>query len=163
MAGRWGFEWAFTGRMSLQGLRWPGGPFISPTRGQKWPQQGPTGTTQTASTQMILLPIIFYMICTWWSLVGPCFWIIIFIMYVFSRVLNEDSSCGHNFLDGIASPSPSTYPCQSVGESVIDSFRLEIAIASPSFASLFQTMFSSLSLCTLIGLGSWWIRRQPKS
>ena len=90
---------------------------------------------------MILLPIIFYMICTWWSLVGPCFWIIIFIMYVFSRVLNEDSSCGHNFLDGIASPSPSTYPCQSVGESVIDSFRLEIAIASPSFASLFQKSF----------------------
>ena len=31
----------------------------------------------------------------------------------------------------------STYLCQSVGESVIDSFRLEIAIASPSFASLF--------------------------
>ena len=69
---------------------------------------------------------------------GPCFWIIIFIMYVFSRVLNEDSSCGHNFLDGIASPSPSTYPCQSVGESVIDSFRLEIAIAS---LNLFQKSF----------------------
>ena len=39
------------------------------------------------------------------------------------------------FLDAIASPS--TYPCQSVSGSVIDSFRLEIAIASPSFASLF--------------------------
>ena len=37
-------------------------------------------------------------------------------------------------LDVIAFPS--TYPCQSVGEWVIDSFRLEIAIASPSFASL---------------------------
>ena len=32
--------------------------------------------------------------------------------------------------------SPSTYPCQSVGESFIVS-DLEIAIASPSFASLF--------------------------
>ena len=47
------------------------------------------------------------------------------------------------FLDGIASPS--TYPvsqfsqhlpCQSVSGWVIDSFRLEIAIASPTFASL---------------------------
>ena len=38
------------------------------------------------------------------------------------------------FLDGIASPS--TYPCQWVSQSVIDSLRLEIAIASPSFASL---------------------------
>ena len=37
------------------------------------------------------------------------------------------------FLDAIASPS--TYPCHSVTQSVIDSFRLEIAIASPSFAS----------------------------
>ena len=56
------------------------------------------------------------------------------------------------FLDGIASPS--TYPvsqfsqhlpCQSVGEWVIDSFRMEIAIASPSFASLFLRVFSSYS------------------
>ena len=39
------------------------------------------------------------------------------------------------FLDAIASPS--TYPCQWVSQSVIHSFRLEIAIASPSFASLF--------------------------
>ena len=39
------------------------------------------------------------------------------------------------FLDAIASPS--TYPCQWVGQSVIHSFRLEITIASPSFASLF--------------------------
>ena len=44
------------------------------------------------------------------------------------------------FLDAIAAPS--TYPraCQSVsgsvGQSVIDSFKLEITIASPSFASL---------------------------
>ena len=38
------------------------------------------------------------------------------------------------FLDVIASSS--TYPL-SVGQWVIDSFRLEIAIASPSFASLF--------------------------
>ena len=39
------------------------------------------------------------------------------------------------FLDAIASPS--TFPCQWVSQSVmIDSFRLEIAIASPSFASL---------------------------
>ena len=52
-----------------------------------------------------------------------------------------------HFLDAIASPS--TYPCQSVSGSVsgsvIDSFRLEIAIASPSFVSSllfgFATMF----------------------
>ena len=31
-----------------------------------------------------------------------------------------------------------TYPCQSVSGSVIDSFKLEVAIASPSFASLFS-------------------------
>ena len=41
-----------------------------------------------------------------------------------------------SFLDAIASPS--TYSCQSVGGSVIDSFRLEIAIASPSFVRLFS-------------------------
>ena len=50
------------------------------------------------------------------------------------------------FLDAIASPS--SYPCESVSGSVIDSFRLEITIASPSFASLFTlcyygTIFSS--------------------
>ena len=44
-----------------------------------------------------------------------------------------------SFLDAIASPS--TYP---VSGSVIDSFRLEIAIASPSFASLFLRMFSQV-------------------
>ena len=38
------------------------------------------------------------------------------------------------FLDAIASPS--TYP-MSVGQWVIDSFRLEIAISFPSFGSLF--------------------------
>ena len=45
-------------------------------------------------------------------------------------------------LDAIASPS--TFPCQSVGQWVsqwvIDSFRWEIAIASPSFASLFLAL-----------------------
>ena len=40
--------------------------------------------------------------------------------------------------DAIASPS--TYPCQWVSQRVSDSFRLEIAIASPSFVSLFQSM-----------------------
>ena len=43
-----------------------------------------------------------------------------------------------SILDVIASSS--TYPCQSVGQSVRESFivsDLEIAIASPSFASLF--------------------------
>ena len=44
------------------------------------------------------------------------------------------------FLDAIASPS--TYPCQWVSGSVIDSFKLEIAIASPSFASLFWQKLS---------------------
>ena len=39
-----------------------------------------------------------------------------------------------HFLDAIASPS--TYPCQWVSGSVIDSFRLELSIASPRFASL---------------------------
>ena len=39
----------------------------------------------------------------------------------------------HVYLDAIASPS--NYPCQWVGQSVIDSFRCD-AIASPSFASL---------------------------
>ena len=47
---------------------------------------------------------------------------------------------------------PSTYPCQSVSEwvsgSVIDSFRLEIAFASPSFASLLSS--SSATLCELL-------------
>ena len=46
----------------------------------------------------------------------------------------SESSANNAFLDAIASSS--TYPCQSVGEWVIDSFRLEIAITSPSFASL---------------------------
>ena len=32
---------------------------------------------------------------------------------------------------------PSQHPCQCVSQGVIDGFRLEIAIASPSFASLF--------------------------
>ena len=41
-----------------------------------------------------------------------------------------------HFLDAIASPS--TYPCQWVSGSVIDSFRFQIAIASPSFATLFN-------------------------
>ena len=41
------------------------------------------------------------------------------------------------FLNAIA-PS-SNYPCQWVSGSVVDSFRLEIAIASPSFASLLFT------------------------
>lgn len=51
---------------------------------------------------------------------------------------------GHNFLDAIASPS--TYPraCQSVGEwvseSVSDSFRLEIAIASKLWELVLQTL-----------------------
>ena len=53
-------------------------------------------------------------------------------------------------LDAIASPS--THHCQWVSEwvsgSVIDSFRLEIAIASPSFASLF-TASLPLQLQTL--------------
>ena len=45
--------------------------------------------------------------------------------------------CQMTFLDEIASPS--SYPCQSVGQSVSESFivsDLEIAIASLSFASL---------------------------
>ena len=46
--------------------------------------------------------------------------------------------------------SPSTYPCQWVNGSVIDSFGLEIAIASPSFASLFLTQFS-LEIRPLLG------------
>ena len=50
-------------------------------------------------------------------------------------------------LDAIASPS--TYPCQSVsgsvGQSVIDSFKLKIAIASPSFASLFVVLQSEIN------------------
>ena len=48
-----------------------------------------------------------------------------------------------HFLGAIASPS--TYPCQWVSGSVIDSYRLEIAIASPSFASLFS--FELLLAC----------------
>ena len=47
-----------------------------------------------------------------------------------------------HFLGAIASPS--TYPCQWVSGSVIDIFRLEIAIASPSFASLFLFFHWSL-------------------
>ena len=49
---------------------------------------------------------------------------------------NATNAC--HFLDAIKSPS--TYPCQWVGQSVIHSFRLEIAIASPSFASLFTNL-----------------------
>ena len=48
-----------------------------------------------------------------------------------SQIHHHHPNC--YLLDAIASPS--TYPCQSVGEWVIDTFRLEIAIASPSFAS----------------------------
>ena len=51
------------------------------------------------------------------------------------------------FLDAIASPS--TYPCQSVGEWVSESFiisDLEIAIASPSFPNLFTLYFLKLFL-----------------
>ena len=47
------------------------------------------------------------------------------------------------FLDAIASPS--TYHCQSVGESLIVS-DLEIVIASLSFASLLVTSSESISL-----------------
>ena len=43
-----------------------------------------------------------------------------------------------NFLDAIASPI--TYPCQSMSGSVIDRFRLEIALASLGFASLFYKL-----------------------
>ena len=46
------------------------------------------------------------------------------------------------FLDAIVSPS--SYPCQSVGQWLIVS-DLEIAIASPSFASLFCEMWVYLS------------------
>ena len=51
------------------------------------------------------------------------------------QVFNKYVKLSH-FLDAIASPS--TYPCQWVSQWVSDSFRLEIAIASPSFASLFN-------------------------
>ena len=44
-----------------------------------------------------------------------------------------------SFLDAIASPR--SYPCQSLSEWVIVS-DLEIAIASPGFASLFRTKFA---------------------
>ena len=48
------------------------------------------------------------------------------------------------FFDAIASPS--TYPCQWVSGSVIDSFRLNIAVASLSFASLFLDEASKIFL-----------------
>ena len=60
------------------------------------------------------------------------------------------------FLDAIASPS--TYPCQWVSGSVIDSFRLNIAIASPSFASMFLDEASKIFLvvCSLPdGVRGW--------
>ena len=54
------------------------------------------------------------------------------------------------FLDAIASPR--SYPCQWVSQSVIHSFRLEIAIAYPSFASFLDAIASpSSSLCGLWG------------
>ena len=53
-----------------------------------------------------------------------------------------------SFLDAMASSS--TYPCQSMSGSVIDSFRLEIAIASPSFASLFNSYIHALICLSLI-------------
>ena len=49
------------------------------------------------------------------------------------NILSQISMSG-TFLDAIASSS--TYPRQSVGQSLGDSFRFEIVIASPSFASL---------------------------
>ena len=48
-----------------------------------------------------------------------------------------------SFLDAVASLN--TYPCQSVGQSFIVP-DLEIAIASPNFASLFTIFWSSGSL-----------------
>ena len=53
------------------------------------------------------------------------------------------------FLDAIASPS--AYPCQSVGEWVSESFIVsdfEIAVASPSFAILFESV--PLQICAVV-------------